>query len=415
MAKDDSDATRRPPIETIEPRAVRGPALAAMRRLSVQTDDPDLARLVRARAVDDAIVINDLDGTPLFYDFDLAEEGEPVGVVRAAASPSIGTPLVATHLRPRQWDAARATRAAEKSVRDEYKGARITGSELVCYCYPKIGVRVTFDTGRQKGRQTIIDVSDGLPVRTLGADELEGSTAYSYYTHIVRPKLNRRLQRWSSTEEDLDVLRRTAPQIMEVDEPIDATARLRLQEVFLTDLIVVAWPWSSSRVIRFGPRCSPHECFELYAQQTNVYCAVATGQMILDFYRWYHDQDDIAAAMSTGPTGTGNPEQVAGYEALSNRCLDATFDGSADWAEAKAEIDANRPLKSGIPGHARAAAGWSRSWSWASWTFDRSLKIYDPWPWNADICAGGDIAWEDWDAVTHTNWITVRLRSTNHS
>ena len=47
------------------------------------------------------------------------------------------------------------------------------------------------------------------------------------------------------------------------------------------------FPFSSQKVIRFGPRCSPHECFELYAQQTNVYCAVATGQMILDFYRWY--------------------------------------------------------------------------------------------------------------------------------
>ena len=415
MAKDDRDDTRRPPIQTIEPGAVREPALAAMRRQAVLSNDPDLARVARARAEDAPLVINDLDGTPLFYDFELADEGEPVGVVRAAASPAIGTPLVATHLRPRRWDPKTATRAAEKLVRAEHKGAKVTGSELVCYCYPKVGVRVTFDAGSKKGRQIIVDVSDGLPVRTLGAKELEGSTAYSYYADVVRPKLDRRLDRWSRAEEDLDVLRRLAPELLEVDVPLKEEVRLKLYDVLLGDLIVVAWPFSSSRVIRFGPRCDPHECFELYAQQTNVFCAVATGQMILDFYRWYHDQDDIAIAMSTGPTGTGNPEQVAGYESLSNRCLDATFDGSADWSEARAEIDANRPLKSGIPGHARAVAGWSRTWSWAGWTFDRSLKVYDPWPWNADICAGGDIEWEDWDAVTHTNWIYVRLRTTNHS
>jgi hypothetical protein len=38
----------------------------------------------------------------------------------------------------------------------------------------------------------------------------------------------------------------------------------------------------------------------------------------------------------------------------------------------------------------------------------RWLRIYDPWPWNADICAGGQIVWEDWDAVNHTNFIYVR-------
>jgi hypothetical protein len=404
-------------IPVHDPGVVRGPALAAMRRLWVQGND-EFGRLARSRAADDPVTIHDLDGRPLFYDFELADDEGPAGFVRAAASPGIGTPLVAAHLRPRSWDPDSATKAAQKVVRDEYGARRITGTELVCYSYPKIGVRVTFDAPNRKGAQAIIDVSDGLPVRTLGADELEGSTAYSYYAEIVRPGLDRRLRRWAGAEEDVDRLRRAAPKLAEVDEPLDEGDRTRLADALVTDIsdiAIVAWPLSTTRVIRFGPRCGPHECFELYAQQTNVFCAVATGQMILDFYRWYHTQDQIAAAMSTGPSGTGNPEQVVGYESLSNGCLDATYDTSAAWSEAKAEIDANRPLKSGIPGHARACAGYQRIWTWWGWSFDRYLKIYDPWPWNADICAGGDIEWEDWDAVTHTNWITVRLRTTNHA
>jgi hypothetical protein len=414
MAKNDNDHTREREIPVIEPKAARGPALAAMRRLWVQGND-DLGRLARSRAADEPLVIHDLDGTPLFYDFDLADDGEPVGVVRAAASPAIGTSLVATHMRPRGWDPRKATRAAEKLVRDQLKATKVTGSELVCYSYPKVGVRVTYDAPKRKGAQAIVDVSDGLLVRALGADEPEGSTAYSYYADIVQPSMDRRLRRWSRGEEDLEVLRRRTPQIAEVDEPLTEANRPALADLLISDLVVVAFPFTSWNVIRFGPRCSPHECFELYAQQTNVFCAVATGQMILDFYRWYHTQDEIADAMNTDSSGTTNPDQVTGYETLSNGCLDATFDGTADWSEARAEINANRPLKSGIPGHARACAGWMRTWSWSSWTFDRYLKIYDPWPWNADICAGGDIEWEDWDAVTHTNWITVRLRTTNHA
>jgi Peptidase_C39 like family len=165
----------------------------------------------------------------------------------------------------------------------------------------------------------------------------------------------------------------------------------------------------TSRVLKFGPRCTSHDCFELYAQQTDVFCAVATGQMILDFYKYHFTQDQIATAMNTGAGGTTNPDQVTGYETLSGNCLDATFDGTADWAEARAEIDANRPVKSGIPGHARACAGWKRqNISLIGQPLRRWLRIHDPWPWNADICARGQIVWEDWDAVNHTNFIYVR-------
>ena len=206
----------------------------------------------------------------------------------------------------------------------------------------------------------------------------------------------------------MEVLRRIAAPILDLGTRLDEKARLKYYDAFVSEFAYIAFPFSSSKVIRYGPRCSPHECFQLYAQQTNVYCAVATGQMILDFYRRYFTQDQIAAAMGTDSGGTGNPGQVAGYESLSNNCLDATYDTSAAWSEAKSEIDANRPLKSGIPGHARACAGWMKTWSWSSFSYDLSLKIYDPWPWNADICAGGAVVWEDWDAVTHTNFIYVR-------
>ena len=172
-------------------------------------------------------------------------------------------------------------------------------------------------------------------------------------------------------------------------------------------------PFLSWRTLKFSRRCDTHECFELYAQKNGYYCAVATGQMILDFYRYYYSQDDIAAAMCTSTNGTGNPGQVNGYESLSKSCLDATYDNTANWSEAKAEIDANRPVKSGGPGHARACAGWKRE-NICIWPgpCKRWLKIYDPSPANSDICAGGSIYWEDWDTKTHTNFIYIRHRKT---
>lgn len=397
----------RPEREVIEAGRARELSVARMRKLWVEGND-DLARLAQAEPEAEPVVIHDLAGPPLFYDFELEDEEGAAGVVRAASSPSLGTPLVSAQLGPRGWNPDEAIRDAEQAVAKEHKGAKITGSRLVCYCYPKIGVEVAFDLPRQGSGRTIVDVSDGLPVVNLGADELEGSTAYSYYETVVEPTETKRRRRWARLEDDLEVLRRAAAPVLDLGSRLRAEMRVELYDALVKEFPYVAFPISSQKVIRFGPRCTPHECFQLYAQQTNVYCAVATGQMILDFYRRYFTQDQIAAAMGTGPGGTGNAGQVAGYESLSGNCLDATYDTSAAWSEAKAEIDANRPLKSGIPGHARAAAGWMKTWSWTTWAYDLSLKIYDPWPWNADICAGGAVVWEDWDAVTHTNFIYVR-------
>lgn len=174
----------------------------------------------------------------------------------------------------------------------------------------------------------------------------------------------------------------------------------------------IVMPWYSSKTIRFSPRCNTPESFELYAQKTNVYCAVATGQMILDFYKYHYTQNQIATAMGTGSGGTSNSGQVNGYESLSKNCLNATYDNTANWYEARNEINANRPLKSGVPGHARACAGWRQQRIWIiGQQPKRWLKIYDPSPWNADICKGGRVYWENWNAITHTNFIYLRHRS----
>ncbi len=398
---------KEPEVDLIDAAPARQLAVTRIRRQWAEGND-ELAPLAHADAKAEPLVIHDLAGPALFYDFELTDEDATVGIVRAAASPTIGTPLVSVELGSRRWDPDGAIRAAKESVRKEHKGAKITDARLVCYCYPKIGVEVTFDLARKTGIRTLIDVSDGQPVVNLGADEAEGSTAYSYYDAIVAPTEENRRRRWARHEEELELLKRIAQPLTEVETRIKTESRVKLYDALVREFPYVIFPISSQKVVRFGPRCSPHECFELYAQQTNVYCAVATGQMILDFYRWYFTQDQIATAMGTGPGGTDNPGQVAGYESLSGNNLDATYDGSAAWSEAKLEIDANRPLKSGIPGHARAAAGWMKTWSWPSFGYDLSLKIYDPWPWNANICAGGAVVWEDWDAVTHTNFIYVR-------
>ncbi len=174
MSRCPSTSRKHPERDVIDEGRARELSLARVRTLWVAGND-ELARLAGAEPEAKPIVIHDLAGPPLFYDFPLQDEQGSAGVVRAAASSSVGTPLVAAELGPRSWEADVATRKAREAVRKEHKDAKVTGSRLVCYCYPKIGVEVTFDLPRRGSRRAIIDVSDGLPVVNLGADEREGA------------------------------------------------------------------------------------------------------------------------------------------------------------------------------------------------------------------------------------------------
>lgn len=365
------------------------------------------------------IVLHDLNGQELFYEFAIMEGSKVVGTTKASASMTLGSPVPTIEFGPRGWDPAKATEKAKSVAKEAFPQASIKETEFVCYCFPKVGVRVYLDLPEYGKQSMVVDVADGQIVEGFGADELEGSTAYSFYLEQAEPHEAENQRKWDLAERELEAAHGAVPKLFEAGltdkEQSDLRTTLLAQPTMTPIVTPSLIPMTSSRVIRYAPRCPSrsHDCFVLYAQQTNVYCAVATGQMILDFYRYYFTQDQIATAMSTGAGGTTNSGQVQGYESLSKKCLDATYDTSANWAEAKAEIDANRPLKSGIPGHARACAGWMRqNITLIDQTPKRWLRIYDPWPWNSDICKGGKIVWEDWDAVTHTNFIYVRHRST---
>jgi hypothetical protein len=359
----------------------------------------------------EAIIIHDLNGEPLFYEFGVFEGKREVGRVKAAASRLVGSPVVTVERGPRMWDPAKATKFALEAAKKAYPRREAKAQEFVCYSYPKIGVRV--ELAGERPNSIIVDVADGSIVQSFGETQIEGQTAWSFLEYRPESALDQRLRRFDEADKELEAAKKASKELFATAYTARELVALKPRFTLVSDYIFAMY---SSRVLKYGPRCSPHDCFALYAQQTSVYCAVATGQMILDFYRRPFEQTAIAAAMGTTGTGTSQAGQDAGYIALSNGCLDAWHDFSADWTEAKAEIDANRPLKSGIPGHARAVAGWKQqNFFLAGSTPKRWLQVYDPWPWNADLCAGGAVYWEDWDAVTHTNWCFVRHRTTQHA
>jgi hypothetical protein len=358
-------------------------------------------------------MVHDLDGRELFYLFELvvgdALERRRVGWVRVAASSIVGPPVLAVELGNSGWDPEVARIRAIGGARKKYPDV-VEDTTLVCYSYPKIGVRVSL--GSEGRRNAIFDASSLAEIPPPSPDGLEGFGAWSYYQTVVEPQLERRLHLWKQGNDELLTAQEKLGSLFD-ENPDSSVLREQWRRLVEASHGFAVAP-VSHHILRFSRRCRTHDCFERYLQETDDYCAVATAQMILDFYRYYHAQDVIAETMGTIRTkgtilgGTPNAGQLAGYASLSNHALVASFDCCATWTEAKAELDANRPVKDGIPLHARALTGWMRCALLSARTSTLTLQIYDPAPSDPEICTTGGATWEEWDSVPHTNFIYVR-------
>lgn len=348
--------------------------------------------------------IFDLNGTLLFYEYDVHNGEHVIGRVKVSANKVLGPAVWTVEMGERQWNLEKATSKAVKVAKRRAKSARIVSTTLVCYSFPKLGILVTLEDSDTKRRSAIvIDVASyALIEASLKDDEVEGNALWSVYGKIPHKARQDNIARWAEDDRLREIIAEESRK-----EGVDP-ARLRVD--VLKKVIPIRF--TSKRVI-----------LTLHGQEHCVWCADATGQMLLRFHNFCYTQNEIVTAMNTDwhandcQGGTSNPDQVDGYEVLSHNYLEATYDSSPTWATAKSEIDGHRPLKSGISNHARACSGYEtlllNIHAIAGMSSRRHyLYIHDPWPVGADnaFCDphGGTEYWEDWNALTHTNYIMLK-------
>ena len=368
----------------------------------VATGLPNLISWPGAALGKEPVEIADLNGNPLFFDYPVRKGEDVLGVVRASASKIAGSVVVSLMLGPPGWDRDASSRKAAALVKKQNPGSKITGPTLVCYSYPKLGFLFEVQTGQEPPRRIVLDGPslDIVPELAQG-ESREGTFAWSYYDSLTDDDRKARLRRFNQIEKArLDysptVLKKLQT-VRNISSMIDAINIRILKPVTKTLQFCSHYDTTESR---------GHHCFVLQAQQRSDYCAVATCQMILCYYRYYYSQDAIAPALGYSPGGCPS-DQSPGYQTLTNNHLQATYDTSPTWQKARDQIDALHPLKTGIDGHARACAGYFKS---AFLFVSPQIYVYDPWPWNSDYKLGGAFTWENWDSVTHTNFIYTQIK-----
>lgn len=335
------------------------------------------------------IIIYDLNGEPLFYDFPVHNnERKQLGQIRTSASRINGVPVQSIQMGSFPVNLKEATYKAAEVVSHRQK-RKIIGTKLVCYAYPKLGIAVEWEN-KGESHQTIVDIGDFSIVPDEVEPEMRGPGAVSAYDRISKKTIQEAVRTFERHDQMVDELQEISG--LDLSKPMKRgdfdIIQATLEVEFILPLLYF------TKTLTFCTHGFSHECFRIHGQENGVWCVVATGQMLLDFWRFHETQTDIAAAMNTGPGGTGYADEVNGYHAIACSHFTATHDTSPTLAEARAEIDANRPFDYSYSYHAMACAGYRRL------IFQRfladpqySLLIYDPSPVNI-----GTIRWETWGA-----------------
>ena len=344
-----------------------------------------------AKLYAEPVRIYDVNGELLFYEFSVVKDKKTVGVVWGSASKVLGAPPVYI-MQPgvRGYDPDKARSEALRIASTKYPTHDVIKTLLVCYSFPRMGIMVTLRNPKTRVETKIIIDAADYKLVPPGDEKYEGTGYWSFYDRVPDAIRRQRIEGYEKFHDHI------VAAIKQAEVNTGGTLVLPTFKVLASVTILTC---ESATVP-----------LTLHGQETNDYCAVATGQMILEYHGYTYTQDQIAPAMDYHPGGCSQDGQVSGYESLSHNNLNATSDLIAYWSEAKAGIDADRPLKSGVPGHARACAGYSRC-NLFGWFLSQSLYIYDPWGQTVpDLPHEGMIYWERWDEATHTNWIHVRPR-----
>jgi hypothetical protein len=301
----------------------------------------------------------------LFYTYTVTKDGKAIGEMEMDASKVLGC-IMHRMILSGPLDRVSMKQKARDIAKKEYPGWEIRSAESVCYSYPIEGIMLTLVKPETKEEKTVIIdtyTSSEVPLRQ---PKNEGdSGVWSLYDEIPVEKRVEMIEKWN---ENRRIITTKRPSTMDISPK------------YITIM-------SSKKTLDV-----PFHC-----QEESNWCAAAVGQMIAEYYGHTHSQSLVARFMGLDPGsggGANNSDQLNYYHYGISKYGSDEYD--AEFSSAKKEIDANRPLKSGVDGHARCAVGYSDS------SCLPCLLIYDPWP--EDI---GLKYWEVYWGREHTKDIHV--------
>lgn len=285
---------------------------------------------------EEPILIYDLNGELLFYQFSIEKNTKTVGSITTPASKVLGFPVQSIG-EPYTYDIENCLNNLYGILlSNNYKDFKLVSSQIVCYDYPKLGVLVKLLNQETETEKTLIFDALEMSSKSNKVNDVQDDS-WSYYKQISDDQLIKNIEYWN----------------------IDSKATGESD-------------WISP--------------FYTVSQDHDDWCMVATAWLITKHYypSTTRDQDYIADYMDTSENGAPTWFNFINYfiDSYSQGGLgkyDSYYynyiDEDLNYNDIKEEISHNRPIAVDASGHERACIGY-----WQYTSGNKLYKFSDPDP-----------------------------------
>lgn len=341
------------------------------------------------------IVIYDINGKKLYYQFSVMKEEKKIGEILTAVNKVLGVSVQRIG-DPSVYDLETVKKKAESLVKTKNQNLKIISSKIVCYSYPKMGIMITLENPKNNEKtRIIVDALDESIVPEKDSSTNGDSGAESIYDKIPATQISQNIASW----QDFDTY------VSEVAAKLSSTDSVLIQPISrekIQSLKTKGVLYSSS-----APNANYITPFPTTTQEKTQWCRIATAWLITKFYYPSTTRTQTTIANYMGVPSNSNTQPAADNEM--RYYLDAYPTGGLGKSSSvssyylgqpasyfnliKGEVDSNRPIKIGVNGHSRACIGYFK------YTTGRiTYKFSDP---NTN-----SLYWED--SLAYNNYIAVR-------
>jgi hypothetical protein len=313
---------------------------------------------------EEPLIIYDINGERLFYQFTVEKNGKKTGDVLSSANKILGI-SVKQFSEPGAYDLVSRENLAEKVTRDNYPEYSVESTKIVCYNYPNMGVMVHLINPDTQEEKSYLYDADSLQIVSLEKTSRDNElSAWSYYEDIPESTYQEQIAQW---EREADSLNKIAD---------SANAK----GVSIREIIADQKPQSMMIAASYPSGCTETYCempkgFPTIDQGSNGWCQAATAWVITKFYHPSNSRTlaNVASTMQADPVIGATWSNELNYYTSSylggaasgglgkTNSYYRTTNPSLTYEIIRTEILGQRPLKVGYNGHSRACIGYSRN------------------------------------------------------
>jgi hypothetical protein len=318
-----------------------------------------------ANVSSDPLVIYDINGNKLFYQFTAEKNGRKIGVILSSANKVLGI-SVKQISEPYPYDPVNVQSQAKKLTEKNFPDFSVQSIKLVCYNYPSMGIMVHIINEKTKDQRDIIYDANSLEIISQEKTKREDSVSVrSYFGQIPETAYQENIAHWNLEDTKIQTV------ITSAKEKNMSVENILSEQIGQTHIRAASYPSGCT-----DNYCELPKGFPTINQGQYQWCQVATAWVITKYYYPTNTRTlaNIATKMQipdTQHSATADNElsyYISSYQGGAatgglgkTQSYYRTTNPSLTYETVRTEILLQHPLKVGYNGHSRACIGYSRN------------------------------------------------------